>query len=491
MDLKGSRRSQRLGPVGRLVAFCRGGVQLVVLLLFLPSSTLGQCQAPSWFSFASRINQTDESVFPIGASLMYQCRPGHFTRQFSIICQQNSEWTSAENICIRKQCETPQDPNNGVVHVLTDTQFGSVINYTCNAGYRLIGSSSAACIISDKNVAWDNEPPICEIIPCEPPQAIANGDLVDPTEDFHYGMVATYRCKTDERGKKLFNLVGEPSIHCTSNDGQVGVWSGPPPQCIDVKKCTPPHVENAFMVSESRSLFSLGDIVEFGCQPGFMMAGNNRVQCNKLNKWEPKLPSCFKVNPCGPFLSQLPDGRVLFPLNPQLGSKLTFVCNKGFQLKGSSASHCILSGRESIWNSSVPVCEKVECILLQSEIRKELKEKKYYYEDTLTLECQDGYTLEGNSQSKCQSNASWVPSLGKCVPHSNSGLITGIVIGMIIVILFIIALCCLIQKKKKKDKTSDGKCKGVSIHLNPQEDSCNHPQALLSSQENSRYLCTS
>uniref|UniRef100_A0A8C2LIX4 Complement C3b/C4b receptor 1 like n=1 Tax=Cricetulus griseus TaxID=10029 RepID=A0A8C2LIX4_CRIGR len=420
--MKGSRRSQRLGPVGRLVAFCRGGVQLVVLLLFLPSSTLGQCQAPSWFSFASRINQTDESVFPIGASLMYQCRPGHFTRQFSIICQQNSEWTSAENICIRKQCETPQDPNNGVVHVLTDTQFGSVINYTCNAGYRLIGSSSAACIISDKNVAWDNEPPICEIIPCEPPQAIANGDLVDPTEDFHYGMVATYRCKTDERGKKLFNLVGEPSIHCTSNDGQVGVWSGPPPQCIDVKKCTPPHVENAFMVSESRSLFSLGDIVEFGCQPGFMMAGNNRVQCNKLNKWEPKLPSCFK---------------------------------------------------------------EVECILLQSEIRKELKEKKYYYEDTLTLECQDGYTLEGNSQSKCQSNASWVPSLGKCVPHSNSGLITGIVIGMIIVILFIIALCCLIQKKKKKDKTSDGKCKGVSIHLNPQEDSCNHPQALLSSQENS------
>lgn len=40
------------------------------------------------------------------------------------------------------------------------------------------------------------------------------------------------------------------------------------------------------------------------------------------------------VNPCGPFLSQLPDGRVLFPLNPQLGSKLTFVCNKGWVYEG-------------------------------------------------------------------------------------------------------------------------------------------------------------
>lgn len=217
-----------------------------------------------------------------------------------------------------------------------------------------------------------------------------------------------------------------------------------------------------------------------------MMKGDSSVYCRSLNRWEPQLPSCFKVKSCGAFLGELPNGHVFVPQNLQLGAKVTFVCNTGYQLKGNSSSHCVLDGVESIWNSSVPVCEQVICKLPQdmSGFQKGLQMKKdYYYGDNVALECEDGYTLEGSSQSQCQSDASWDPPLPKCVSRSNSGLIAGIFIGIIVLILFIIFSYWMIMKFKKRNSTNE-KCKEVGIYLNSKEDSCVQPQSLLTSQEN-------
>ncbi|XP_028616867.1 complement component receptor 1-like protein [Grammomys surdaster] len=129
-----SPSSEPLDPVGRLEVLCLRGVLLAVLLLFLLPFTLGQCPAPSPLSFAKPLKQIRGSVFPIGTALPYQCLPGYVGRWFSIICQQDSTWTSAEDKCIRKRCRTLPDPLNGLVHVYTGTEFGAYINFTCIEG---------------------------------------------------------------------------------------------------------------------------------------------------------------------------------------------------------------------------------------------------------------------------------------------------------------------------------------------------------------------
>ncbi|XP_027468885.1 complement receptor type 2 isoform X3 [Zalophus californianus] len=316
---------------------------------------------------------------------------------------------------------SPGELLHGSVLIPMSVVIGSTITYSCDQGYRLIGDSSATCIISDNIVTWDKDMPLCESIPCEPPPAISNGDFYSSSrEDFFYGMVVTYKCHIGPNGKKLFDLLGEKSIYCTSKDNRVGIWSGPPPQCIPPVKCPIPEVENGIMESGFGRSFSLNDTVMFRCKPGFTMKGSNVVWCQLNSKWNPPLPKCFKgclppphinhssynildkqffpigqevsyscdpgytligTNPiqctslgtwshaapeceaksCDAIPNQLLNGRVVAPPNLQLGAVVSFVCDKGYRLNGQSSSQCVSEGIRVLWNNMFPVCERISC----------------------------------------------------------------------------------------------------------------------------------
>ncbi|XP_072804559.1 complement receptor type 2-like [Vicugna pacos] len=392
----------------------------VFLALIVPG-VLGQCKFPPSYPFAKPKVQSDQSEFAVGTIWEYECLPGYKKMSFSITCLKTSKWSNTQQFCERKSCMNPRELLHGSVLAPRGFMFGSTITYSCDKGYRLIGDSSATCIISDNAVVWDKSMPFCESILCESPPAISNGDFhTSNRENFYYGMVVTYKCHVGQNGKKLFDLVGEKSIYCTSKDNHVGIWSSPPPQCIPLVKCPIPEVENGIVESGFRPSFFLSDSVMFKCKPGFTMKGSNIARCQPNSTWNPPLPKCFKgclppphihhgnyrnmdkelfligqevsyscepgytligtntmqctslgtwshtapkceVKSCDAIPKQLLNGRVVAPPNLQLGAKVSFVCNKGYRLNGQSSSQCVSEGMRVLWNNKFPVCERISC----------------------------------------------------------------------------------------------------------------------------------
>ncbi|XP_027727318.1 complement receptor type 2 isoform X3 [Vombatus ursinus] len=457
------------------------------LLAFLAPGACGQCHSPPWLNFAV-LKSNSTSVFDIGYSLTYECRPGYMTKKFNIICLENSKWSSVnDNICKRRSCATPADLLNGQMKI-TGLEFGSTIKYSCSEGYQLIGHSLNQCIVLENTVIWEKETPLCEPIRCEPPPTISNGRYLSTKEYFHYGMVVSYECNTGRRGEKLYDLVGNKTLHCTSKDNKTGIWNSPPPRCITPAKCQTPVIAHGRRVSGFRRFYSLNDAVELECHFGFTMKGSKIVRCQSNSQWEPALPVCFRgclppmeiphgksnrtkdqfsfgeavsyvcepgyfligtasieciepgkwnyetpkceVKSCGVFLDQLPNGRVVSPHRPQLGTKVFFVCDEGFWLNGSSSSTCVSGGGRVFWSDKMPICKRIICDSPPPPIINGrlpfLSENKFPYGTVLSYTCFKMFRMIGTKFIRCTSenqvNGVWSVPASRCEAYNRAAV---------------------------------------------------------------------
>ncbi|XP_072504066.1 complement receptor type 1-like isoform X9 [Notamacropus eugenii] len=464
-----------------------GAAQLLWgLLACLTPGVCGQCSSPPWLNFAvSKSNFS--SAFAVGYSLTYECRPGYVTKKFNIICLENSTWSSVnDNECKRKSCGTPAELLHGRMEI-TSLEFGSTLNYSCFEGYQLIGHSFNQCILSGNTVIWEKEVPVCEPIRCDPPPAIPNGRYQNTKEYFSYGMVVSYECNTGTRGEKLYDLVGNKTLHCTSKDNKVGIWNSPPPRCITPVVCQTPVIANGRRVLGFRRVYGLNDAVELECNPGFTMKGSRIVRCQTNSQWQPALPVCFRgclppveishgrinrlkehfsfgevvsyvcepgyfligtasikciepgkwnyqtpkceVKSCGVFLDQLTNGRVVSPHPPRLGTKVFFVCDEGFRLKGSSSSTCVSNEMTVFWSDKVPVCERITCGFPPPIINGRLpylSGNTFSYGTTVGYTCYKTFRAIGTRFTRCTSenqvNGVWSAPAPRCEPYSKTAV---------------------------------------------------------------------
>ncbi|XP_060087257.1 complement decay-accelerating factor-like [Heteronotia binoei] len=191
------------------------------------------CSVPTSSKYAQP-NPEDafRSYFTAGTTVTYICRRGYDRIPGVspvVTCLQNNTWSEVPVFCKGKSCGDPGIPQNGRAVILTDLLFRAKVNFTCDEGYRLIGSPFTLCLAKSNTVKWNKEPPDCQPITCSSPPSISGGtyDGEGSIEKFAYNSTVTYRCDNDSL------LIGEAFIYCTTKDKTMGIWSGPAPECKD------------------------------------------------------------------------------------------------------------------------------------------------------------------------------------------------------------------------------------------------------------------
>ncbi|XP_069489366.1 complement decay-accelerating factor-like isoform X9 [Ambystoma mexicanum] len=383
------------------------------------------CKLPTKFDFGDLDDKfINQNVFPVGSSVTYRCRPGYTPipgKTRKITCLDTLEWSQIPEFCERKDCRSPGEPLNGGVNLEEtadgdlDTKFGAVATFFCNTGYRIVGRKKRTCTAD----GWNGAVPQCEDVICSKPPDIENGMHNQMgQEEFRYQAAVTYSCSS-----KTFSLLGNASIYCTES----GDWSSSAPTCKEIR-CKSPDVANAQRTTGFGVNHGYRDAITFECTGGFQLNGYSTIECGEDNQWHPSLPTCVLVTCGNP--PDLVDGTHTGRSPYQQRDSVTYRCNSGYTLSGPPSINCQIDGT---WSGPTPTCRRAAVIICEIPLLKNGKittsVSTLGHKDTIDIECDSFYSLEGESRITCGEDKAWYPSEPKC--HLSIGAVVGCFIGSV------------------------------------------------------------
>ncbi|OWF34540.1 Sushi, von Willebrand factor type A, EGF and pentraxin domain-containing protein 1 [Mizuhopecten yessoensis] len=184
------------------------------------------------------------------------------------------------------------------------------------------------------------------------------------------------------------------------------MWSGPEPNCNKVRCILPRTPPNARITSPRQPNYFYGDTVQLECNEGYELTrGHHTRRCEATRKWSRPIPRCTIIMcddiPAKPnAMTNLLNGTTTYK------SMVEVRCNEGFKSIGGSVvtATCELSGR---WSAVRIECSRAECEDLPIISNARVSGDSFLYGDTLTVECIDGYSINGDTQLSCQGDGSW------------------------------------------------------------------------------------
>lgn len=161
--------------------------------------------------------------------------------------------------------------------------------------------------------------------------------------------------------------------------------------------------------------FEYPNNISFACNPGFYLNGTSSAKCTEEGKWSPDIPVCARIT-CPP--PPVPKFALLKDYKPSAGNNslyedtVVFKCLPHFAMVGNDTAMCAEHGN---W-TRLPECLEVKCPFPS---RPENGYVNYpakpvlLYKDKATFGCHETYKLDGPEEVECTKTGTW-SSLPTC-----------------------------------------------------------------------------
>ncbi|XP_028899392.1 uncharacterized protein LOC105217452 isoform X1 [Zeugodacus cucurbitae] len=237
-----------------------------------------------------------------------------------------------------KAINCPEIPQRrGLIVNTNDTKLSTRALLSCANGNSLIGASELFCLPSGN---WSAPLPVCESVEC--------GDIPLPNN------ISSPRVAVLSR-----EVGGRAAFSCASGYGlrgpaeaiclPTGEWATPFPSCVEVQCENPGAPLNGY--AQGSTPYRAGDVVQFNCNPEYMMQGQPIIACQDNGRWSSGLPKC--VQACS-YPGTAISGRMSsVKFYYAIGESITFTCDAGLELRGAKVLKCLKNGK---WSNAIPTC---------------------------------------------------------------------------------------------------------------------------------------
>ncbi|XP_065840636.1 CUB and sushi domain-containing protein 1-like [Oscarella lobularis] len=325
-------------------------------------------------------------------------------------------WSKPIPCCIDLACNDPGPLCNGTRRGPTNYTAGGHIEYSCNRGFHMVGSSESTCYCLPHVCHWIPPKPACTK-GCRKPR-VSPYCHVDDSMGYKPGSILKFRCQNGYFQHGSSHSVCEcRGVDCT--------WSHSPPRCIHLRCRKPPKPR----FGHRRGLkYDVGQTVILSCYPQYILRRDSESTCKCTGRkcnWFPPVTDDACIPAACPKPQPLRHGLVHGSLY-SVGREVTYECVLPYALGqsavGVSVCQCDYERRVCEWKPPPPTCKLLVCgkpVVANGDVRGD----DWSCGKRVSVQCHRDYRPSHTQWSTChcyEGLPRWSPVLARCNPTSSS-----------------------------------------------------------------------